>query len=243
MYPYPPPYQQPPYQQPPPPKKDNTVLIVLLVVGALVVVLIGIPLVAGIIIGFTRASRAHATYSPSYAPYAAYTSTAGTPGLTTTTRATATLSETSVTTNGLLKIHYPTDFAVKALDSSTLIVSRNFGGGEDEVVTFGAVDNPITDNVHEFGRILLAAIEKNVHAKGGTFSKGGDTPAMCLGKYAGVEVESTFTLPPVPVYTSKSCFFFRGTRGYEVRYDVPNYRSTVEVPLLVEIEEATELVP
>ncbi len=237
MYPYP-----PPYQQPPPPKKDNTVLIVLLVVGAMIVVLIGIPLVAGVIIGFTRASRAHSTYSPSYAPYAAYTTTA-TPGSTTTPRATVTLSETSVTTNGLLKIHYPADFAVKALDGSTLIVSRNFGGGEDEVVTFGAVENPITDSVHEFGRLLLAAIEKNVLAKGGTFSKGGDKPAMCLGKYAGVEVESSFTLPPVPVYTSKSCFFFRGTRGYEVRYDVPNYRSTVEVPLLVEIEEATELVP
>jgi hypothetical protein len=188
--------------------------------------------VVGIIIGVTRAmKRSTATRT-----YGTTTSVATPPGA-----PASTLTESYATTNKLLTIHYPPDFAVKTLDGSTLIVTRNFGGGEDEVVTFGALVSPITDDAHELGRILLASLSKNVASKGGTFTKNSEHPATCLGKYPGVEVVATFVLPPVAPYVSKSCFFMNATHGYEVRYDVPKSRIATEVPLLESIENATEL--
>jgi hypothetical protein len=153
------------------------------------------------------------------------------------------LSQSYATPNGLLTAHYPADFAAKTLDHATLIVSRNFGGGEDEVVTLAAVKNPITNDVHEFARILDALVEKNVTSKGGTYSQTAHRAAKCLGTHAGVELEMTFKMPTVGPYVSKACFFLSADRGYEVRYDVPSSRSAHEVPLLERIIGATVLAP
>src|SRR5262249_49559301 len=145
------------------------------------------------------------------------------------------LSESYSTPNHLLTAHYPADFAAKSLDDATLIVSRNFGGGEDEVVTLAAVRNPITNDPHEFARILLALVEKTVTAKGGTSTKPAERETLCLGRYRGVETEGTFSLPTSAPYESKACFFVRGDKGYEVRYDVPRSRAADEAPLLTRI--------
>jgi hypothetical protein len=153
------------------------------------------------------------------------------------------LSESYATPNGLLTAHYPADFAAKTLDHATLVLSRNFGGGEDEVVTLAAVKTPITNDVHEFARILDALVEKNVLAKGGTYEKTGHRPTTCLGNHPGFEIERSFKLPTVGPYVSKACFFLTAERGYEVRYDVPRSRSAHEVVLLERIIDATVLAP
>jgi hypothetical protein len=227
-----PPYQQPPYtpppawQPPPPPPKKGLsgAAIALIVVGVLVVMgLFLVPLGVGIYIGLQRGLEKGGTKTASLR--------------------TAPLSESFSTPNHLLTAHYPAEFAAKTLDEATLIVSRNFTGGEDEVVTLAAVKNPITNDAHELARILLALVDKNVAAKGGTSTKTGERQANCLGKYPGVETEGTFSLPTSAPYESKACFFLRGDRGYEVRYDVPRSRAAEEVPVLDRIIEATEIAP
>jgi heme/copper-type cytochrome/quinol oxidase subunit 2 len=208
-----------PWQQPvPPPRKSSSTWIILLVLGIIVVV-IGIPLIVLFALGVAsyRRTAAHAASVSS------------------------TLSESATTTNTLITIHYPSTFHAKVLDDSTLVAAHTFGGGEDEIVTFGAVATPKTHDPHELGRLLLDAVAKSISEKGGTFTKNSETPGTCLGKYAGVEVEATWVLPPVAPYISKSCFFMNAGHGYEIRYDVPKWRAPTEVPELESIELATEL--
>jgi hypothetical protein len=153
------------------------------------------------------------------------------------------LSQSYATPNGLLTAHYPADFAAKTLDHATLVVSRNFGGGEDEVVTLAAVKDPITNDPAELARILDGLVEKNVITKGGTYKQTSHRPAKCLGIHPGVELEMTFKLPTVQAYVSKACFFINASKGYEVRYDVPSSRAANEVVLLQRIIGATVLTP
>jgi hypothetical protein len=231
--PYPPPQQQPPphwqspYQPPPPPPKQGLsgTTIALIVVGVVVVLglFVVVPLGMGVYVGYTRAKERAAAAKVS--PHA------------------VALSASYTTPNGLLTAHYPADFAAKSLDDATLVVSRNFPGGEDEVVTLAAVRSPITNDPHELARILLGLVDKNVAAKKGTSTKTAEREVMCLGKYRGVETEGTFSLPGSATYESKACFFLHGDRGYEVRYDVPRSRAADEVPLLTRIIEATVLAP
>jgi hypothetical protein len=152
-------------------------------------------------------------------------------------------SESYATTNGLLTARYPADFAAKKLDASTLLLSRNLGGGEDEALTLAALSDPITDDPHELARLLWDSHDKNVTSKQGTFTKTGNRDAKCAGKYPGVELEGTFTLPGRAAYTSKGCFWVHNNRAYELRYDVSSSRSAEEVPLLDRIINATELAP
>lgn len=227
--PYPPPPYPPPYYPPPPPPppqsgpSGTTIALIVIAVMAMLGLFVGLPLAAGIYVGYKNAKTKAA--APPVNPL------------------TVPLTESYGTPNHLLTGHYPADFAAKTLDDATLVLARNFPDGEDEVITLAAVKNPITNDPHEFARILLGLVDKNVAAKGGTSTKIADREAMCLGKYPGVETEGTFELPASGVYESKACFFVRGDRGYEVRYDVPRSRSASEVPLLSRIIDATDLAP
>jgi hypothetical protein len=205
-----------------PPKRSPSTGVIVLIVMSIFGVLIVVPLSIGVVVGFRRAMKA---------------------GTATVAPASVALSESYKTTNGLLTAHYPADFAAKRLDDATVMISRNLGDGTDEVVTFGAVPDPISDDPHEFGRILIDSLSKNVVAKGGTAQKGAERPTTCLGTHAGVEVEITFTFDSGRPYDSKSCFFMMAKRGYELRYDVPRTRAAQDVPLLERIMDATELAP
>jgi hypothetical protein len=208
---------------PPPKKGPSGATIAFAVIVGLLGIFVAVPVAVGVVLGIRRGVEKS--------------------GATAASLRTAPLSESFSTPNHLLTAHYPAEFAAKTLDDSTLIVSRNFGGGEDEVVTLAAVKNPITNDPHELARILLGLVDKNVAAKGGTSTKTGERPATCLGKYPGVETEGTFSLPTSAPYESKACFFLRDDRGYEVRYDLPRSRASEEAPVLDRIIEATELAP
>ena len=205
-----------------PPKRGLSTGVIVLIVVGIFGLLIVIPLTIGVVVGFRRAMKA---------------------GAAAVDPRSVVLSQSYKTTNGLLTAHYPADFAAKRLDDATLMVSRNLGDGSDEVVTFGAVPDPITDDPQEFGRILLDSLAKGVSAKGGTSQKGPVRPAKCLGSYPGVEAEMTFTMAPGHPYDSKSCFFMIGKRGYELRYDVPRSHATQDLPLLERIIDSAELAP
>jgi len=221
----------PPWQSAPPPQKSSSSTWIILLVVGLVLVVVGIPFVVGIVIGVTRAmhrSSAAAATVTSVGPVGPVPSS---------------LSESYVTGNKLLTIHYPSDFAAKSLDTGTVMVSRNLTGGDDEAITFAAIVNPISDDPHELARILIKPVETHVVGKGGTYTKNSERSAMCLGKYVGVEVEATFVLPPSGPYQSKSCFFVSGTHAYEVVRNLPKSRLATEGPLIDTIENATELAP
>jgi heme/copper-type cytochrome/quinol oxidase subunit 2 len=209
----------PQWQQPiQPPRKSSNTWIILLVAG-LVLLVVGVVFVVAIGLFIASAKRHAATASA----------------------LSSTLTESSSTTNTLITIHYPSTFHVNVLDDSTLVAAHSFGGGEDEIITFGAVATPKTHDPHELGRLLLDSVAKSISEKGGTFTKNSEAPGTCLGKYAGVAVEATWVLPPVAPYISKSCFFVNAGHGYEIRYDVPKWRAAKEVPELESIEMATEL--
>jgi hypothetical protein len=200
--------------------------LVVCVLGAL----IAIPVGVGVVVGFKSARDRDLA-----AKAAAAAGRTSDPGA-------AHLSQSYTTTNGLLTAHYPADFAAKKLDDSTLLVSRNLGGGLDEAVTLGAVDQPITNDVHEFARLLLGAVRKNVEAKGGTYTVGKERPAKCFRGHDGLEIESSFHLGLGGDYVAKTCFFYVGDRGFELRYDAPRSRPE-EIPLLESVISATEVKP
>jgi hypothetical protein len=201
---------------------SNALIVALVCGGIALVLLFMVPVGIGFYLGFRRALNVHAAPTPA---------------------GPVTLSQTYATTNGLVTVHYPADFAAKHLDDATVMLARNLVGGEDEAVTVGAVRKPISDDVHEFARVLLNVIEKNVTAKGGTFTKTGEHVSTCLGAYPGLEVDATYTVPAgVGEYTSRSCIFIHGGHGYELRYDVSTASLAAEAPLLERIENATDLV-
>ena len=218
---------QPWQQQQPPPKSNSSTWIILLVVGLLFVLVI-VPVIVGIGFGFYAVRKRAAAVSAA---------------ATATPTGSSALSEAYSTTNKLITIHYPPDFAAKSVDDSTVVVSRNLGGGDTELVTFGAVLNAITNDPHELGRILLNSLTKSVKASGGTYTKNserprGDVPREVL---PGVETEATYLLPPAAPYESKACFWVDGTTGYEIRYEVPKSRMSTEGPLLESIEVCSRL--
>lgn len=227
-YPPQPPYQQP-YVPPPPPQPKQglsgaAVALIILGVVAALGLFICVPLGIGAWSGFQKAQEtADAAKKKSAVP--------------------AVLTESYSTGNHLLTAHYPSDFAAKALDDATLLIVRNFDDGHDEGVTLAAVKNPITNDPHEFARILIAQSEKKVTSGGGTFTKTAERETRCLDKYTGVEVEATFAFAAQAPYEIKACFFIRGDKGYEVRFDVPRSRVTVETPLLTKIIAATDFPP
>jgi hypothetical protein len=242
--PYPP--QQPMYpMQPQPPQGGgpNVGLIVGLVVGIFVILPIGILVCAGVV-GYMRASRAaryssYSTYSPPAYTYTSptYTSTYGT----TTTAPSTTLSETYPTSNGLVTAHYPADFAAKSLDHATIMLSRNNTDGTDEVVTVAGVENPISNDVNEFSRVLIQQMKTNIAAYGDKWVETSRKRTVCFKSYSGLEIEGTYTASGITKENVKICYFMRPNKGYEMKTIVPAIHETRDLPLLQSMVDATDI--
>ena len=153
---------------------------------------------------------------------------------------TVVLSQERTTPNGRLMIHYPADFAAKTLDDSSLLVVRNDGGGS-EGASFTAVRTPISSDVGEFARVVVAAIEKDILSMGGFATRGEMESAACLGRYSGLEVANTYRVPIGGHFVSKTCLFIHGGHGYTLRYFASDSRAALDGPLLERIVGATEL--
>jgi len=259
---YPPPQQGPGYppQQPygaqPPPMYPmqplppqgggpNVGLIVGLVVGIFVILPISILVCAGVA-GYMRASRAarysstYSTYSPPYTYTApTYTSTYGT--TTTTTTPSTTLSEKYPTSNGLIVAHYPADFAAKSLDHATIMLSRNNSDGTDEVVTVAGVENPISNDVNEFSRVLVQQMKGNIAAYGDHWVETSRKRTTCFGSYSGLQIEGTYTASGITKENVKICYFMRSNKGYEMKTIVPAIHESRDLPLLQSMVDATEI--
>ena len=243
-YPPQPPPMYPMQPQPPQGGGPNVGLIVGLVVGLFVILPIGILFCAGVV-GYMRASRAarystYSTYSPPYTYTApTYTSTYGTS--TTTTTGTSSLSETYPTSNGLVVAHYPADFAAKSLDHATIMLSRNHTDGTDEVVTVAGVENPISNDVNEFSRVLVQQMKKNIEAYGDKWVETSRKRTVCFGSYSGLQIEGTYVASGITRENVKICYFMRPNKGYEMKTIVPAIHESRDLPLLQSMVDATEI--
>jgi hypothetical protein len=146
--------------------------------------------------------------------------------------------------SGLITAHYPSDFAAKNVAEGSLLVSRNLGLGEEEIVSVTAVSHPITDDVQELARVMQIAFEKTITSKGGTVTAGAPGPAKCETSealHAGIEIVTTYQVALAATYTVWSCTFLAAGHGYKLAYFVPRERIREERPLLRRILAATEL--
>jgi hypothetical protein len=212
-----------------------------LVVGIFVILPISILVCAGVV-GYMRASRAaryssYSTYSPPAYTYTSptYTSTYGT-----TTSPTA-LSEKYPTSNGLVVAHYPADFAAKALDHATIMLSKNNTDGTDEVVTVAGVENPISNDVNEFSRVLIQQMKKNIEAYGDKWVETSRKKTVCFGSYSGLQIEGTYLASGLTRENVRICYFMRPNKGYEMKTIVPAIHETRDLPVLQSMIDATEI--
>jgi len=232
--------------QPPQGGGPNVGLIVGLVVGLFVILPIGILVCAGVV-GYMRASRAarYSSYSSPYSTYTppsyAYTTPTSTYGTTTTTTGSSALSEHYPTSNGLVVAHYPADFAAKSLDHATIMLSKNNTDGTDEVVTVAGVENPISNDVNEFSRVLVQQMKKNIEAYGDKWIETSRKRTTCFGSYSGLQIEGTYMASGITKENVKICYFMRPNKGYEMKTIVPAIHETRDLPLLQSMVDATEI--
>jgi len=143
--------------------------------------------------------------------------------------------------NGLFTIRYPADFAAKSLDGSTITLERNLGGGDSEVVLVAAVKDPISDDVNEFGRVLLVGTQKHVEGDGGSYRELRRTNVTCTAGLEGFRVDAEATLSGGGVLQLSTCFAMHSGHGYEFKTIVPKRSATAELPLLDRILDSTTL--
>jgi hypothetical protein len=190
-----------------------------------------------------RASRAaryssYSTYSP---PAYTYTSPTYTSTTTTPSGGSTALSEKYPTSNGLVVAHYPADFAAKSLDHATIMLSKNNSDGTDEVVTVAGVENPISNDVNEFSRVLVQQMKKNIEVYGDKWVETGRKKTVCFASYPGLEIEGTYVASGITRENVKICYFMRPNKGYEMKTIVPAIHEARDLPLLQSMVDATEV--
>lgn len=153
----------------------------------------------------------------------------------------ASLTESYSTGNSLATVHYPPEFAAKSIDDATLVVSKNNLDGSDEIVQVAAVPDPISDDVNEFGRILVNAMKKNIEAAGDRWIETSRAHRACFKSYSGLAIEGTFTAKGITKEKVRICFFVDGNKGYELKSMVPEIHESEDLPMLQSIVDATEL--
>ncbi len=224
QYPYPP--QQP--QMPPPRSGPNVGLIIGIVVVLFVVVIGGILVLFGVL-GYLTASRAASRAAAARTAAAAATAMP------------STFTETYPSSNGLVTAHYPPEWAAKSIDHATLAITRNLPDGTDELVYVAGVENPISDDVNEFSRVLIRAMVANIEKTGDTWTETSRKKTTCWKTYSGLEVEGTFTAKGITKELVHMCFFMQPNRGYEMKTMVPAIHESRDKALLDSMIDATEI--
>ena len=146
------------------------------------------------------------------------------------------IDQSYVSKNGLITVHYPGSFAAKTVGQSVVVLAKNLGDGTDEAVTFASVDQPISDEVGEFARVVdHATVEKL-----GQYAEKMKKPATCNGQ-PGVETYGTWVTEQGGIRISRrACYFLRDGHGYSFAFSVPENHEAEQEPILQKILDATE---
>jgi hypothetical protein len=151
------------------------------------------------------------------------------------------LTESYKMQNGRLTAHYPADFAAQSMDDATLLVTHTFATGDYEGIALVGVPHPISKDTREFARVVLGAMDTKKKSLTTTFSETDRRPAQCMGRYPGLEVDTTYTLKTGTQYVERSCVFVRGDVGYVTRVYVPTRLEARDGALLDKMVLATEM--
>ena len=140
-------------------------------------------------------------------------------------------------TSNLITVHYPADFAAKALNEEVFSVSRSLPDGEADVLTFMAIANPISQDNDEYLRVVTQAdSEKPSEWEYREVSKGKVT---CNGM-PGMERVGTWKPAGTHARSRRRwCAFLRDGHGYGFSYSIPEHLATDHEQLLRSIIEAT----
>jgi hypothetical protein len=225
------PYQPPP---PPPPRSGSSTGIIIAIVAVLfVLAILGLFAFLGVL-SYMRASRA-ASYSTT--PMV----TTASPAFTTTPipAATAALTESYSSPNGLVTAHYPSDWAAKSVDSGTLTISRNLSDGTDELVYVAGIENPITSDVDELARVLMASQTKTIEATGQKWIETARSHTKCFQTFPGLSVYGTFRAGTTQEKLHM-CFWVRKNKAYVTKTMVPEIHETGDLPLLQSMVDASD---
>jgi hypothetical protein len=146
------------------------------------------------------------------------------------------LTERYPTTNGMLAAHYPASFAASPLGDSAVKIQRVYPDGNVAAVVLESVETPVSTDIKEVDRLLVAAEAKLLHG----YVVETRRAATCLGK-PGLEVIAATTADNGVPYTRRACRFLTGGHFYSFSYTLPKDQAAEGAPLLQGIIEATEL--
>ena len=151
------------------------------------------------------------------------------------------ITESYTAKNALVVAHYPSDFAAKSPDDDTITLQKNLGDGSADLVQIAAVVTPISDDVNEFGRVLIRSMVKDIESYGDKWYETGRSSKACYKSYAGLEVTGWFMARGTTKTNVTLCFFMATTHGYMIKTIVPAKHEMRETATLQAIADATEL--
>ena len=147
------------------------------------------------------------------------------------------LTETYASKNGLVIAHYPATFAAKTAGKSVIILSRHLSHQTEEVLSFVSIEKPISDELKEVSRVMLAAEAPTMKGYQTTSTQ----PATCHGN-PGIETIGTWLSDGVP-FSRNECVFLHGGHAYSFAWNVTSSIAAEEEASLRTIREAAELTP
>jgi hypothetical protein len=146
------------------------------------------------------------------------------------------LTERYPSGNGMLAAHYPASFAASSLGEGAVTVQRVSPDGNVAAVILEVVETPVSTDLKELDRLLVAAETKMFHG----YVVETRRPATCLGNN-GLEVLSAQTADNGVPYARRACRFLVNGHLYSFAYTHPRDRGAEEAKLLETIVDATEL--
>ena len=143
--------------------------------------------------------------------------------------------------NGLVRAHYPRSFAANVQGQSVVVLSRNVTLTEDEGITLVSVETPISDDVQEFGRVVLDAEERKMTEITRGYKESARRTTKCFGDDVGLETEATFVTTSGDTYFEWGCTFLHAGHGYSFKWVVTERSRPTHEALIRKIVSATEL--
>jgi hypothetical protein len=140
--------------------------------------------------------------------------------------------------NGLLVVVYPPSFAASKQGDAVVTVARNLPGGGSQGLVFEVVPNPISNDLKENNRLIVAAEAKMLDG----YVELSNGPGTCNGR-PGIEVIATFQGNDRITYERRACRFQEGARLYSFAYSLPRTSAPAERALLERITGAVEIRP
>jgi hypothetical protein len=147
------------------------------------------------------------------------------------------LSQRYPSRDGMVVAHYPASFAAHADGEHIVILAHNLSDGSDEAIDVQGIENPISTDVAEFGRVVHGAVIARLHE----FREVSRTTTTCLGA-PGVELIGTWTGPQTGrLFRRVACALVRNGHGYVYSYSVADRLFAERGPYLRRIVDATEI--